>query len=170
MVKKVAGNKRKRPKGGMLITNIRTKTSVVLWSFLAIFAVGGVFGMFGMDIIGSRLGKNQPQQKLKNAKVNIPKTIVKVDDKALGDELFNDMYIRMLEMSDIRNMGRNYFYKTFLKSQALDSMIQQQIFIEEAKKRKVRITSGEVNKAMRTYRDYILGESSRLEDPACPRG
>ncbi|MFH1538693.1 MAG: peptidylprolyl isomerase, partial [bacterium] len=164
----MAGKKRKRPKNGMLITNIRTKTSVILWSFLAIFAVGGVFGMFGMDIIGSRLGLNKPQQKLQNAKVKIPKTIVKVDDTALGDELFNDLYIRMLEMSDIRDVGRNYFYRTFLKSQALDSMIQQQIFLEEAKKRKIRVTSGEVNKALRTYRDFILGESSRLEDPGLP--
>lgn len=151
----------------MLISKIRTKIPLIIWGFAIVFG-GSLFYTFGGSLLPGNMERRGQQQRLKGAKINIPREVVKIDGVALDMELFNDSYVRMLETGDFGNIGRNYFTRTYLRSQALDRLIQQEIFLLEAKRRKLKVTSGEVNKDIRNYRDFLLGGSSRLENPGLP--
>ena len=146
----------------MLISRIRKKTKTIIYLFTFIFGIS-LFYVFGSSLIGGgRFATKKPKA------ASIPNIILRVDGKPINREIFNDAYLRLREQYEQQSRldEHKYFTQMFFKLQALERLVNQEIFIQEAQRRNLRVTSGELNQQMRQYRDYLIGESSRLDDPS----
>lgn len=163
--KKAPAKKKKRGGGGdeMLIMRLRKRIPIIVWAFTGVFFFS-LFYFFGGSFVEDFVNRGGPV--VPKGKTKISKFVAVVDGHRIDRTLLNESYIRILEMGDFQNANRNYFMRMYIKSQALDRLIQQEILIQEAKKRKVSVTSGEVNKSIRSYRDFLVGTPEKLDNPS----
>ncbi|MEW5947377.1 MAG: peptidylprolyl isomerase [bacterium] len=149
----------------MLMSRIRKKMSLIIWGFAIVFGIS-VFYVFGAD----RVGNMARSRRAPDGASSVPDVMVRVDGVEIGRELFHETLVRLMERYEAlgTRLPNNYIMRTFLQNQALERLINQQVLIEEAEKRKLSVTSGEVRKSIRGYRDMLTGGALKLEDPGIP--
>ncbi|MFA6447943.1 MAG: peptidylprolyl isomerase [bacterium] len=141
----------------MLITKIRKKTHLIMWLFLGIFVIGGVFLTYGVFMPGSR-GQGPTAKKS-----SVPNDVLSVDGQKVSLMQFESGYSKLKR--NYESMGGmrfdTYPMQMYLKMQALEMMTTQQLLLQEAKKRGVRADSAEVAKRIKQEQEFLLGPETK---------
>jgi hypothetical protein len=145
----------------MLMTNIRKKMKTGIWILVAVF-IGGIFFVFGMSRIG-KFGDSQKQKKLS-------KYVLDIDGTKIPRDLFDYEFQNMVEV--YRSYGMtdldSYQSLAMIKYITIRQILKQQLFIREAEKKGINVTSGEINSKIRADRDRLLGPTPESTNPSLP--
>ena len=137
----------------MLMSKIRKKMHIGIW-IIAILFIGGIFLVFG---VGSGLN---PQQKQNDKK---SKNILTIGKEKIPRELYEYEHTQVL--NSIPYKVDNYQMRMLVASQTVRRMLQQEVLIREAEKRKLKVTSGELKSRIKSDRDRMLGPVDAAKNP-----
>ncbi len=138
----------------MLITKIRKKTHYIIWGFVILFFVS-IFYLYGMDVFGGgskNIGK-------KRTRSNVPNVVLTIDGKEVKSNEFFYKFLQLKQRYESMSgkVFSTYPMQMFLKSQTADMIINQQIMLDEAKKRHISVGSTEMNKRIQLIQQSYLG-------------
>ena len=143
----------------MIISYLRKNTSIIVWAFLGIFLIFGVFFTYGAFAPGLK-----PDQSRKDAKPLA--NTMRIDGVDVPSEIFNYKYIQFKQNYEAQTGQRmnNYVADLFLRTQAVDIFVSQELFLQEAKKRNITADSAEITKAINEEKERIVGPERKSKD------
>lgn len=145
----------------MLISKIRKKTHYIIWGFAIIFFVS-IFYLYGMDVFGGgskQLGRDRQKSR-------VPDVMLKIDGKEVKMNEFFYKYLQLKQRYEAMSgeSFNTYPMQMFLRSQTADMIINQQIMLDEARKRNIRVSSGELNQRIDQIQQSYLGPDENAGD------
>jgi len=145
----------------MLISRIRKKTQLIIWVFLGIFVIFGVFFTYGVFMPGGR--GNRQLMNREGGKAKIPDAVVSVDGRKVDMQLFTYKYLQFKRQYENYSGAKfdTYPMQMYLKSLVLEQMINQELLLEEARKRGVRGDSAEIGKRINDEKNFLIGPASK---------
>lgn len=142
----------------MLLSKIRKQTTVIMYIFLAAFAIGGVYGLFGRGSSGNDAG--QPK------KTTLPDEMAVVDGTPIPYKTFQFAYVQFRQRieSTYGRVPDSYDTRMLMEWQVLQQLINQQLLLREAKRIGAFVRNGDVANQYRMTRDQYVGVAQK------PRG
>ena len=118
-----------------LMTSIRERMTIVLWTLLALFllsmTVGGLVG--GANIVDQLFGNVNPQT-----------TIARINDQDISPERFNNLVNQQLQNARSTGQTLNDFQIQRIRNSAWDSMVQDVLVSQEVKRLNLTASNNEV--------------------------
>jgi foldase protein PrsA len=142
----------------MIISYLRKNTSIIVWAFLGIFLIFGVFFTYGAFAPGLK-----PDQSRKDSKP-LANTL-RVDGVDVPTEIYNYKYVQFKQNYEAQSGQRmnNYVADLFLRSQSVDIFVSQELFLQEANKRNITADSAEITKAINEEKERIVGPERKAK-------
>ena len=118
-----------------LMTSIRERMTIVLWTLLALFllsmTVGGLVG--GANIVDQLFGNVNPQT-----------TIARINDQDISPDRFNNLVNQQLQNARSTGQILNDFQIQRIRNSAWDSMVQDVLVSQEVKRLNLTASNNEV--------------------------
>lgn len=144
----------------MLISLIRKKTHYIIYGFAVIFVVS-CFYMYGMNRAGNA-GQGAPPEK------KISKNVVSIDGTIINRLTFTNKYLQMKQQYE-QMMGTSfdsYPMQKYLEAIVADYLVNQELLLQEAKKRNIKVDGAEVNKRINMEMNAYVGGANENSDPS----
>lgn len=135
----------------MLMTTIRKKMHIGLWAIVIMFAAS-IFLYFGMGGPGSA-------NKAGNQDKKESRYIAEINGKKIPLEIFNYEYKEMKGFYDTQGVPDldSYPMQMRLKADTLRRLLMQEVFLQEAERRDVKLNSAELARKIKQERDRMVG-------------
>ncbi len=146
----------------MLISKIRKQTTYVIYFFAFIFFIS-IFYMYGVNITGGDATKDRTSEKGPTS------VVLTVDGTKIPREAFNERYLSLLQQYEAAGYGdqvRSYAGQMAIQAMTSESMINQTIYLQEAKKRGIKVSNAEVTKKVREIQSSYVGAEAKSADPS----